>query len=114
VTTDEQGRRTIISRLTEIPRNELNFEAMGGRVIEHVASPNGDYYTVFGGDPQIVGSDVTSYYVREDGTPIMLQRCDRPSSRAELEHLRAKREERKAEQAAAAKARHQERLKALR
>jgi hypothetical protein len=39
-------------RLTEIPRNELNFEAMGGRVIEHVASPNGDFYFAFHGDPQ--------------------------------------------------------------
>jgi len=99
-------------RLTEIPRNELDLQALGGRMIEHVVSPNGDFYTVFGGDPQFTGDDVTAYYVRDDGTPIMLRRCHRPSSRAELEQLRAEREQREAARQAAAKERREQLLKA--
>jgi hypothetical protein len=107
MTTDEQSRRVIVTRLTEVPRSELDLKALGGRMIEHVASPNGDYYTAFGGDPGLIGNDVVAYYVREDGTPIMLQRCHRPSSRAELEQLRATREEWKAAREAAAKQRRE-------
>jgi hypothetical protein len=100
-------------RLTEIPRAELSLEALGGRVIEHVASPNGDYFFPYFGDAGFVGDDVVAYFIREDETPIMLQRRHRPSSRAELEQMRAAREERKAAQAAAAKALNKQRRKEL-
>lgn len=37
-------------------------------MIEHVASSNGAFYTLFMGDADYIGDDVTAYYVSEDGT----------------------------------------------
>ena len=91
----------------------MDFAALGGRMIEHVASPDGDYYRSFGGDPQFTGDDVTMYYVNESGVPCMLERCTRPSSRAEFEQMRAKREQRRQEREAAIKALNEERRRAL-
>lgn len=99
------------SRLREIPRSELDFEALGGRMIEHVASRDGDFYHQFGGDPQFTGDDVTAYYVTEDGTPVMLQRASSPSSRADLERIRARKEQRRLDQEEAAKE-HRRKLRA--
>ena len=101
-------------RLREIPRSELDFGALGGRMIEHVASSDRDFYILFGGDPDYIGNDVTAYYVSEDGTPVMLQRASNPSSGADLERIRARKEQRRADKAAAAKARNEERRRALR
>ena len=64
-----QHARAVIAMMDEIPRRELDFEALGGRVIEHVASADGDYYRPFGGDPPFTGDDVTKYFVAQDGTP---------------------------------------------
>jgi hypothetical protein len=83
------------SALTEIPRGELKFQALGSRVIEHVASPDGDYYLPFGGDPDYIGDDVTTYFVSASGDPILLQRCPRPASRHELEQAQADHEARR-------------------
>ena len=95
--------------MDEIPRRELDFEALGGRVIEHVASQDGDYYRLFGGDPQFTGDDVTKYFVAQDGTPTMLERCLNPaSSRAELERKQAAKVERRLEREAAAKERRRQ------
>ena len=99
--------------MEEIPRRELDFTALGGRVIEHVASPNGDYYRVFGGDPPFTGDDVTNYFVAQDGTPTMMERCTTPSSRAEAEQMQARKEQRRADRVAAAKGRTEERRRAL-
>ncbi len=97
-------------KLTEIPRSEFTF---GRYVIEHTASANGDYYLAFGGDPGFIGDDVVASYVTATGDPVLLQRTRNPSSRAELERMRAQREERKATRAAAAKAHNEECRKAL-
>ena len=98
-------------RLREIPRSELDFGALGGRMIEHVASSDRDFYILFGGDPDYIGNDVTAYYVSEDGTPVMLQRASNPSSRADVERIRARKEQRRLDQAAATRQRR-EQLKA--
>jgi hypothetical protein len=78
--------------LTEIPRHELKFGAHPGRVIEHVASPDGDFYLPFGGDPDYTGDDVTAYFFSASGNPILLQRCRHPASRHELEQTLAERQ----------------------
>ena len=57
----------ITSMMDEIPRRELSFEALSGRVIEHVASADGAYYRPFQGDPAFTGDDVTKYYATQDG-----------------------------------------------
>ena len=62
-----QHAQAVVSMMDEIPRRELDFDALGGRVIEHVASADGDYYRPFGGDPAFTGDDVTKYYVAQDG-----------------------------------------------
>lgn len=66
-------------------------EGVGRADDEHVASPYGDYFFPYFGDAGFIGDDVVAYFIREDETPIMLQRCHRPSSRAELEQIRAAR-----------------------
>ena len=66
-----QHAHAVVSMLNEISRRELDFSPLGGRMIEHTASPDGDWYTEFGGDPAFSGDDVTSYYVNEDGQPVM-------------------------------------------
>ena len=67
--------------MEEIPRRELDFEALGGRVIEHTASRDGDFYRPHLGDPPFTGDDVTKYFVAQDGTPTMLERCtNRPAA----------------------------------
>ena len=109
-----QHAHAVVSKMDEIPRRELDLEALGGRVIEHVASANGDYFRPFGGDPAFTGSDVTKYYVSPDGLVIMLERCTNPSSRADLERIRARKEMRRADQEAAAKALWKARREALR
>ncbi len=109
-----QHARGVMTKMDEIPRRELDFEALGGRVIEHVESRDGDFYRVFGGDPAFTGDDVTKYFVAQDGTPTMLERCTNPSSRADLERILARKEQRRFEQAAAAKALWKARHKALR
>jgi hypothetical protein len=97
--------RAIVATKTEIPRAELNFEALGGRVIEHVASRDGDFYFVFSGDPSYVGHDVRSYFVNVAGDPVLLQRAHNPSSRADVERMLEAREQRKAAKEAAARQR---------
>ena len=71
----------------------------------------GHFYRPFGGDPQLCGPDVTRYYVSQDGLVIMLERCTNPSSRAELEQMQARNQQRRQEREAAAKQRR-EQLKA--
>ena len=92
-----------VMKMDEIP-GELLASSAGGRVIEHVESRDGDFYRVFGGDPAFAGDDVTKYFVAQDGTPTMLERCTKPSSRAELEQMQARKEQRRLEREAAAKA----------
>ena len=78
-----QHAHAVVSMMDEIPRRELDFEALGGRVIEHVASPDGDYYR-----PSSEGSAVhrrrRDQVLRRRGrrVPRMLERCTKPSSRA--------------------------------
>ena len=100
-----QLAQAVVSKMDEIPRRELDFDALGGRVIEHVASANGDYFRPFGGDPMFTGDDVTKYFVAQDGTPTMLERCTNPSSRLDLERRQARKEQRRLEREAAAKER---------
>lgn len=83
-------------------------------MIEHVASPDGNYYRPFGGDPAFRGDDVTFYYVNEDGQPVMLERCTSPSSRADYERRQASKETRRLERENAAKALNKQRRKAAR
>ena len=90
--------------MDEIPRRELDFEALGGRVIEHVASAEGAYYRLFGGDPVFTGDDVTKYFVTQDGASCMLERCIKPVQSAELEQMQARKEQRRLEREAAAQA----------
>ena len=77
-------------------------------MIEHVASSNGAFYTLFMGDADYIGDDVTAYYVSEEGTPVLLQRASNPSSRADVERIRARREKRRVDQEAAAKQRREQ------
>ena len=86
---EAQHAQAVVSMMDEIPRRELDFGALGGRVIEHVVSRDGDYYRPFGGSPPFTGDDVTRYFVAHDGTPTMLERCTNPSSRADLEQMQA-------------------------
>ena len=68
-----QHAHAIVSTMTEIPRRELDFNALGGRVIEHVASAEGAFYGPHLGDPPFTGGDVTMYYVNESGVPCLLR-----------------------------------------
>ena len=63
-----QHAHAVVSMLNEISRRELDFSPLGGRMIEHTASPDGDWYTVFGGDPAFSGDDVTKL-LRQRGRP---------------------------------------------
>lgn len=103
----EKIARAIVASKNEIPRSELDFGALGGRVIEHV--PTGRFYFRFLGDPGYVRDDVRDYFMDESGNPVMLQAASSPSSRADLEQKRAQREERKAAKEAAAKRRREQR-----
>jgi len=87
--------QAVVSMMDEIPRRELDLEALGGRVIEHVASAEGAYYRPFEGDPPFTGDDVTKYYVAQDGLVIMLERCTKPSSRADVERMQARKQQRR-------------------
>ena len=111
---EARAARAIIELLDEIPRNELSFDALGGRMIEHVASPDGDYYRPWGGDAAFRGDDVSFYYVNEAGRPVMLERASSPSSRRDYEQRQARKEQRRADKENAAKARSKERQKARR
>ena len=84
----------IVSTKTELRRTDLEF---GPRWITH--TPTGNLYWEFGGD---VGypSDSHHYYVRQDGTLVVLQSAD-PPNRAEMEARQARKEERRAERDAA-------------
>ena len=95
--------RAIVRIKDEIPRSELDFDALGGRVFEHV--PTGHFFRVFHGDATFTSNDVAHYFVDAAGNPTMLKRAHCPSSRQELEQMRAKREQRRAEREAAAKER---------
>ena len=107
-----QHDRAVVAKMDEIPRRELDFGALGGRMIEHVASADGAYYRVFGGDPVFTGDDVTKYFVAQDGSVVMLERASSPNSRADLEQIRARKEQRREEREAAIKQRR-EQMKAL-
>ena len=65
----------------------------------------GNLYREFAGDPNFAGQ-VCAYYLRADGQPVMLEPHD-PPSREEFEKRRAAREQRRVDQAAAAKARYE-------
>jgi hypothetical protein len=64
----------------------------------------GNLYREFGGDPHYA-EQVVAYYLRADGSPVMLEPHD-PPSLDEIERRRAAREKRRSDQAAAAKARY--------
>ena len=100
--------RHIIATKEELPLSELDFEALGGRLIEHVASRDGDFYRMFGGDPGHAGDDVTTYFINAAGDPVMLQRATNPSSRTELEQKQAAKAQRRAEREAEAKERRRQ------
>ena len=68
-------------------------------------STDGDFYRLFGGDPHVLRPRRDQYYVAQDGMPIMLERCTNPSSRAELEQMQARKQQRRLEREAAAKER---------
>jgi hypothetical protein len=92
---DAEGIR---ARWDEIPAERLVF---GRHWIEDTET--GNLYRPFFGDPGYAES-VVAYYER-DGEPVMLEAAD-PPSRAELEKRQAAKEERRRDQAAAAKARY--------
>lgn len=69
----EKLNRALVAKLNEIPRAELDLEALGGRVVEHV--PSGTFYFRFRGDPGYVGDDVRDFYFDSSGAPQMLQRA---------------------------------------
>jgi hypothetical protein len=96
--------RAIVAKLEEIPRGDLDLQAVGGRLIEHI--PTGRFYVPFSGDAGSVGDDVREFYFDAAGSPQMLQRSTSPASRAELEQKRAARDQRKRTRAAEAKARY--------
>ena len=66
----ELGRVQTIMRSgkAEIPRSELSF---GRYPITH--EPTGVWWREFGGDPQYP-PHIPAFYVREDGTPVLLER----------------------------------------
>ena len=96
----EQARRKAIMRKIdrEIPRSDLIF---GGRWVE-VAS-TGELFHPWGGDVYFAPAGVV-YYVDETGSPRLLEPAD-PPSRAEIEKRRAAKEQRRADNEAAAKER---------
>ena len=47
------------------------------------------------------GDDVTKYFVAQDGSVVMLERASSPNSRADLEQIRARKEQRREEREAA-------------
>ena len=96
----------IIATNEELRRTDLVF---GPRWIEHL--PTGRFFWEFGGDPSYAPS-VSHYYVRPDGTPVMIEAAD-PPNRAEMERRQAAKAQRRQEKADAAKAHHQ-RLRASR
>jgi len=89
----EQTRQIMASGKEELSRADLDFEALGGRMVEH--GPTGAFFNVYAGDPQHVGSDVTAFFVTDAGEAILLQRAS-VASRDELAQKRAKRDARRA------------------
>ena len=98
-------RGIVSSGKTEIPRSELEF---GRRWITH--EPTGAFYRVWDGDPQFAGADVPAYFVNETGDPILLERATNPGSRADLEDMRAAKQERRAAREAEIAQRRAQRL----
>jgi hypothetical protein len=82
-----QAKAAIVQMKTEIPRAELEF---GRRWIEHVASPSGDRYKVFGGVADY-SEGIEFFYFTAEGEPLMLERI---GSRREEEEYRAALEQR--------------------
>lgn len=102
---DDRTRKIIASGKTEIPRSALSF---GPRWIED--GRDGSFYRMYpNGDPAYSGH-CPAFYFNEAGDAVLLERAD-PASRDELQQKRAKREQRRADRAAAAKQRR-EQLKA--
>lgn len=88
------ARKVMGSGRVEIPRAELDFQRFG--IIEHVASPHGDYYRATGGDPDYL-PNATAYYFAADGQPVLLAPvAESPRSRAERERIEQEREARRA------------------
>ena len=76
-----------------VPAGELEFRPRG--IIEHVASPDGNWYRVVGGDPDYMPG-VNWYYVTADGDPVPLERAPGTvASRREYEEYQAAREARR-------------------
>jgi len=67
-----QTRQIMASGREELSRADLDFEAWGGRMVEH--RPTGKFFNVFAGDPQYVGDDVTAFFVTDAGEAVLLQR----------------------------------------
>ena len=67
-TAGSQHAQAVVSKMDEIPRRELDFDALGGRMIEHVASADGGLTTACSAAiPPFTGDDVTKYFVAQDG-----------------------------------------------
>ena len=71
-----------------------------------IEDEQGNFFKEFGGDPAYAFT-VRFFYFNQDGTPIMLEPAD-PPNRAELERRQTRKEQRRAELAAAAKQRRAE------
>ena len=97
---EERNRRIMASGWEELSRSDLDFEALGGRVIEHL--PTGRFFRLFFGDPTYVGTDVSAFFVTAEGDATLLQRASL-ASRDELAEKRAKRDARRAARETAAK-----------
>jgi hypothetical protein len=106
-----QIARAIVTLKEEIPRNELDFGALGGRVIEHL--PSGDFYVVFRGDASYTGDDVRHYFTNSAGAPVMLQRAT-PANRREMENKRTARAQWRADREAELRQRRDDAIRASR
>lgn len=104
---EDRTRQIIASGKNEIPRTALAF---GPRWIED--ERDGSFYRVHPNADPAYSDHCPAYFFDENGSAVLLERAD-PTSRDELEQMRAKREQRKVAQAAAAR-RRREQLKAAR
>ncbi len=103
----EKEMEGIMAGWNEMPRSRLTFTR---HWIED--STNGSLYREVFGDPHYA-SNVCGFYVREDGSPQMLEPHD-PPSLAEIERRRAAREQRRAATDAARRAQRQRHIEELR
>jgi hypothetical protein len=80
--------QVVNSDLREIPRSELAFKKRG--IIEHVASPDGDWYVPVRGNVDLMyANDAIAYYVTASEDVVVLERAPGrvTSRRAYEEHL---------------------------